>query len=117
MIDIAAGLYDASNAVVDEFKLIEGEVSDAMKYVSNTVVDDFKLIEKKTSDASNAVVDEFQLIEKKAANTFRQVADAVVYELQQMQAESYGCQCADYSCGCCAHWEFPKIHLNDTGLF
>lgn len=92
-----------------------------MNDVSNAVVDDFKLIERKTSDAlkdaSNVVVDEFQLVEKKASNAFRQVADAVVYELQQMHAKSYGCQCADYSCGCCAHLEFPKIHLNDTGVF
>uniref|UniRef100_A0A4Q8K4Z0 U14-Liphistoxin-Lth1a_1 n=1 Tax=Liphistius thaleban TaxID=1905330 RepID=A0A4Q8K4Z0_9ARAC len=26
----------------------------------------------------------------------------------------YGCQCINYSCGCCAHLDIPKIGLNDT---
>ncbi|XP_014679073.1 PREDICTED: uncharacterized protein LOC106818918 [Priapulus caudatus] len=29
--------------------------------------------------------------------------------------EESGCECANYSCGCCAHLDVPKIHLNDTG--
>lgn len=26
-----------------------------------------------------------------------------------------GCNCYKYTCGCCAHMEVAKIHLNDTG--
>ncbi|XP_013781702.1 uncharacterized protein LOC106465999 [Limulus polyphemus] len=26
-----------------------------------------------------------------------------------------GCECRNYSCGCCAHLEVPRVGLNDTG--
>ncbi|GIY86170.1 hypothetical protein CEXT_295501 [Caerostris extrusa] len=29
---------------------------------------------------------------------------------------SYGCVCQNYTCGCCAHIEAPRVGLNDTGL-
>ncbi|CAL1294426.1 unnamed protein product [Larinioides sclopetarius] len=28
---------------------------------------------------------------------------------------SYGCVCENYTCGCCAHIEAPRVGLNDTG--
>ncbi|GIY48108.1 DUF4773 domain-containing protein [Caerostris darwini] len=28
---------------------------------------------------------------------------------------SYGCVCQNYTCGCCAHIEAPRVGLNDTG--
>ncbi|CAH1797251.1 unnamed protein product [Owenia fusiformis] len=30
-------------------------------------------------------------------------------------ADTNGCACVKYNCGCCAHLEFDKIHINDTG--
>ncbi|KFM71114.1 hypothetical protein X975_12775, partial [Stegodyphus mimosarum] len=33
----------------------------------------------------------------------------------KQEANSYGCVCSNYSCGCCAHLEVPKVGLNDTG--
>lgn len=35
--------------------------------------------------------------------------------IHRQEASSYGCECQNYSCGCCAHLEVPKVGLNDTG--
>ncbi|GFX95597.1 DUF4773 domain-containing protein [Trichonephila clavipes] len=32
-----------------------------------------------------------------------------------LESSSYGCVCANYTCGCCAHVEAPRVGLNDTG--
>ncbi|KAF8770388.1 hypothetical protein HNY73_017928 [Argiope bruennichi] len=44
-----------------------------------------------------------------------------IYTLQaevqghNLEDSSYGCVCANYTCGCCAHIEAPRVGLNDTG--
>lgn len=35
--------------------------------------------------------------------------------IHRQEASSYGCECQNYSCGCCARLEVPKVGLNDTG--
>ena len=103
--------------MAEEFEKIENETSNVPNYVSNVVVDEFKRIEEKASDASNIILDELHQIGAETSDVIKHAADDVVYEFQQIQMKSYGCHCTDYSCGCCAHLEFPKIHLNDTGFF
>ncbi|GFS82571.1 DUF4773 domain-containing protein [Nephila pilipes] len=34
---------------------------------------------------------------------------------ENLKDSSYGCVCSNYTCGCCAHVEAPRVGLNDTG--
>ena len=45
-----------------------------------------------------------------------QPALEMAYYDENLGVNKSGCGCMKYNCGCCAHVEFDRIKINDTGI-